>query len=391
VDDKPVSDEPIFEAMEPASPVAASAAPAGAELEQRVGPVGSIIDRTGVKYQDPGDLALDLRLRPRKFEEFIGQGRVIGNLSLYVEATRRRNERSSRFVPLDHVLLTGLPGLGKTTLAHLIAHEVGAGIRATSGPAIEKAGDLAGVLTNLSAGEVLFIDEIHRLPPIVEEYLYTAMTDFAIDIMIDQGPAARSVKIDLKPFTLVGATTREGLLTAPFRSRFGVIEKLDPYPAHELQEIIVRSAGILDTQIEQAAATRLAAVSRGTPRIANRFLRRMRDVAEVRGNGRIEGAVVDEGLAMLGVDPLGLDPMDRRILTFLCQQGGQPVGLKTIAVAVGEDEGTIEDVYEPFLIQRGLMHRTPRGRRPAARAFEHVGIRQDSGRGHSFQRSLLDV
>jgi Holliday junction DNA helicase RuvB len=319
------------------------------------------------------DRALDLALRPKSFTEFVGQARVIENLSVYVEASRRRRKRGAgRRAPLDHVLLSGQPGLGKTTLAHLIAREVGAGFRSTSGPAVERPGDLAGVLTNLAYGDVLFIDEIHRLPPVVEEYLYSAMEDFEIDIVLDQGPAARTIKIDIKPFTLVGATTREGLLTAPLRSRFGVLEKLEPYPPEDLERIVRRSAGLLEVEIAPEASRLISERSRGTPRIANRFLRRVADVAEVRGDGAITRALAEQGLGMLGVDESGLDPMDRKILEFLCRQGGAPVGLKTIAVAVGEADGTIEDVYEPYLIRRGLLIKTPRGRCPTPEAYRHV-------------------
>ncbi len=322
----------------------------------------------------PDDRALDTALRPRRFEEFVGQRRAIENLALYVEAARRRLRRNGSSPPMDHLLLSGLPGLGKTTLAHLVANEAGARIRATSGPAIEKPGDLAGILTNLERGDCLFIDEIHRLPAAVEEYLYSAMEDFAIDIVIDQGPAARTIKIDLRPFTLIGATTREGLLTAPLRSRFGVLEKLDLYPAEDLERIVLRSAGLLGVEIEPAAARLLAERARGTPRLANRFLRRMRDVAEVRGAGRVTREVAESGLRMLGVDEHGLDGTDRKILDVLVRHGGAPVGLKTIAVVVGEEEGTIEDVYEPFLIQRGFLSKTPRGRRPGDLAWRHLGL-----------------
>jgi Holliday junction DNA helicase RuvB len=349
---------------------------AGLGIEEvRLSPAESPVIRSRDERRTGEDRALDLALRPRRFEEFVGQRRVVENLALLVEAARRRNQRrGAERDPLDHILLSGLPGLGKTTLAHLIAREAGVGLKATSGPAIEKAGDLAGILTNLERGDVLFVDEIHRLPAVVEEYLYSAMEDFAIDIVIDQGTAARTIKIDLKPFTLVGATTREGLLSAPFRSRFGVLEKLEPYPPEELQAIVLRSARLLGIEVTGEAAALLAERARGTPRIANRFLRRMRDVAEVRGEGRVTREVALEGLGMLGVDEAGLDATDRRILEVLVRGGGEPVGLKTIAVAVGEEEGTIEDVYEPFLIQRGYLVKTPRGRRPSELAWRHLGL-----------------
>jgi len=279
--------------------------------------------------------------------------------------------------PLDHILLSGLPGLGKTTLAHLIAREAGATIRVTSGPAVEKAGDLAGILTSLERGDILFIDEIHRLPAVVEEYLYAAMEDFAIDIVIDQGPAARTIRIDLRPFTLIGATTREGLLSAPFRSRFGVLEKLEPYPPEDLEKIVLRSAGLLGIEIDSDAARLIAERARGTPRIANRFLRRLRDVAEVRGEGRVTSEVATEGLAMLGVDVAGLDATDRKVLETLIRQGGGPLGLKTVAVAVGEEEETLEEVYEPYLIQAGFLVKTPRGRVATPAAWSHLGAGPD--------------
>ncbi|GIK52325.1 MAG: Holliday junction ATP-dependent DNA helicase RuvB [Planctomycetota bacterium] len=299
----------------------------------------------------------ELSLRPKRLAEFIGQRPVVENLSVYISAARKREE------PLDHILFSGMPGLGKTTLANLIATELGANMHASSGPALERAGDLVGLLTNLEQGDVLFIDEIHRLPAPVEEFLYSAMEDFHVDIQIDQGPAARSVRVNLKHFTLVGATTREGLLSAPFRARFGVFERLDPYPAEDILQIVTRSARLLDLPMDAEAAALIAARSRGTPRVANRILRRLRDVAQVRGKGRLTLELAEQGLRMLGIDAIGLTELDRRILRAIAEQGGGPIGLKTIAVAVGEEEDTIEDAYEPHLIREGLLQKTPRGRK----------------------------
>ncbi len=299
----------------------------------------------------------ELSLRPKRLAEFIGQRPVVENLSVYISAARKREE------PLDHILFSGMPGLGKTTLANLIATELGANMHASSGPALERAGDLVGLLTNLEQGDVLFIDEIHRLPAPVEEFLYSAMEDFHVDIQIDQGPAARSVRVNLKHFTLVGATTREGLLSAPFRARFGVFERLDPYPAEDILQIVTRSARLLDLPMDAEAAALVAARSRGTPRVANRILRRLRDVAQVRGKGRLTLELAEQGLRMLGIDAIGLTELDRRILRVIAEQGGGPIGLKTIAVAVGEEEDTIEDAYEPHLIREGLLQKTPRGRK----------------------------
>jgi Holliday junction DNA helicase RuvB len=315
----------------------------------------------------PEDLALDQTLRPKRFEDFIGQERIKENLRIYIEAARRRKE------PLDHILFSGPPGLGKTTLATILAHEMGAGLKATSGPVIEKAGDLAGLLTKLQPGDLLFIDEIHRISAVVEEYLYSAMEDFRIDIMLDQGPSARSMRIPLPRFTLAGATTREGLLSAPFRSRFGVVERLDFYPWQDLLQIALNSAKALGMRIEEAGAEIVAKRSRGTPRLVNRFLRRLRDIAEVNADGVVTQKVANEGLDRLGVDERGLGDMDRRILQTIMRLRGQPVGLKTIAVTVGEEETTIEEVYEPYLIQLGYIEKTPRGRVPTEAALREYG------------------
>jgi Holliday junction DNA helicase RuvB len=330
-----------------------------------------------------GEEAFERTVRPQKMDEFIGQGRARGNLSLYVEAARRRGEA------LDHVLLSGLPGLGKTTLAGILANEIGVSLRITSGPAIERAGDLVGLLTQLEARDVLFIDEIHRIPPQVAEYLHAAMEDFAVDIVIDRGPGARSVRMPLQQFTLIGATTREGLLPAPFRARFGIHEKLDFYPPDELSLIVKRSARILGNPIDDDAAVEIARRSRGTPRIANRFFRRVRDVAEVQDEKRVTMDIATRGLRMLGLDPTGLDAMDRKILQAILSHGGGPVGVKTIAVSVGEEEDTIEDVYEPFLIQQGFLQKTPKGRLLGPRAYEHLGQKPPTGPGAGGQEVLF--
>lgn len=307
-------------------------------------------------------------LRPLKFNDFSGQKKVVENLEVFVEAAKYRGE------PLDHTLLHGPPGLGKTTLSNIIANELGVGIKITSGPVLDKPGDLAGILTSLESNDVLFIDEIHRLSPVVEEYLYSAMEDYRIDIMIDKGPSARSIQIDLNPFTLVGATTRGGLLTAPLRARFGINLHLEYYDPNTLQRIIKRSASILQVPIDDDAAIEIARRSRGTPRIANALLRRVRDFAQVKGNGRINNDIAKISLKALNIDQYGLDEIDNKILlTIIDKFRGGPVGLSTIATAIGEDTGTVEEVYEPFLIMEGFIKRTPRGRMATKLAYDHLG------------------
>jgi len=319
------------------------------------------------------DLEIEAKLRPAVFSDFDGQKKIVENLKIFVEAARLRDEA------LDHVLLHGPPGLGKTTLAHIIANEMEVGIKITSGPVLDKPGDLAGLLTGLEEGDVLFIDEIHRLSPIVEEYLYSAMEDYFIDIMIDKGPAARSVQLTLQPFTLIGATTRSGLLTGPLRARFGINSLLEYYDAEILTGIVNRSSGILKVEIKGDAAVEIASRSRGTPRIANALLRRIRDFAQVKGSGIIDMEITRYGLDALNIDRSGLDEMDNKILTTIIDkfQGG-PVGLNTIATAVGEEAGTIEEVYEPFLIKEGYIKRTPRGREVTRNAYEHLGKYRDN-------------
>ena len=334
-----------------------------------VGAGASAASRTVSPNETPDDRDTEPNLRPQKLDDYVGQTRVKAKLGIFIEAAKARNE------VVDHILLSGPPGLGKTTLASVVANEMGSHLRTTSGPTIERAGDLAAILTNLEEGDVLFIDEIHRLSHAVEEVLYPALEDFALDIIIGKGPAARSIRLDLPRFTLVGATTRSGLLTGPLRDRFGINLRLDYYPPEELAGVVQRSASILNIPIDEEGAYELARRSRGTPRLANRLLKRVRDWAEVRGNGVIDGPTACDALNFFEVDSLGLDVMDNRILTLLTQEyQGKPVGLSPLASALSEEESTLEDVYEPYLLQQGLLVRTPKGRQATSKAYAHLGI-----------------
>jgi len=327
----------------------------------------------------PREEAIERALRPKLLQEYVGQAKVREQLEIFIGAARNRDEA------LDHVLLFGPPGLGKTTLSHIIAQELGVNLRQTSGPVLEKPKDLAALLTNLEKNDVLFIDEIHRLSPVVEEILYPALEDYQIDIMIGEGPAARSIKLDLQPFTLVGATTRAGMLTNPLRDRFGIVARLEFYSAEELQRIVMRSGGLLKAQLDEQGGFEIARRSRGTPRIANRLLRRVRDYAEVKADGRISQAVAQAALAMLDVDPQGFDLMDRKLLEAVIHRfDGGPVGLDNIAASIGEERDTIEDVIEPFLIQQGFLQRTPRGRIATLAAYKHLGVLPPASAGGLF-------
>jgi len=328
----------------------------------------------------PNEEAIERALRPKGLAEYIGQSKAREQLEIFIGAAKMRSEA------MDHVLLFGPPGLGKTTLSHIIANELGVNLRSTSGPVLEKPKDLAAILTNLERNDVLFIDEIHRLSPVVEEILYPALEDYQIDIMIGEGPAARSIKLDLQPFTLVGATTRAGMLTNPLRDRFGIVARLEFYTPEELTRIVHRSAGLLKVPIDAEGAFEIARRSRGTPRISNRLLRRVRDYADVKGDGRIHKPLADKALAMLDVDPLGFDVMDRKLLEAVIHRfDGGPVGLDNVAAAIGEERDTIEDVIEPYLIQQGFLQRTPRGRIATLAAYKHLGVVPPKSAGDLFE------
>jgi len=342
-------------------------------------------DRVVSAQSKPDDAVLDRAIRPRMLDDYIGQPRLRAQMEIFIQAARKRQEA------LDHVLIFGPPGLGKTTLAHIIANEMGVNLRQTSGPVLDKAGDLAALLTNLEQHDVLFIDEIHRLNPAVEEILYPAMEDYQIDIMLGEGPAARSIQLDLPPFTLVGATTRAGLLTSPLRDRFGIVQRLEFYSVEELSLIVTRSANILNVELEQAGAHELAQRSRGTPRIANRLLRRLRDYTEVRHNGRITGVIAKEALEMLNVDSCGFDTLDQTLLSTMIEKfDGGPVGLDTLAAAIGEERGTIEEVLEPYLLQKGYIMRTPRGRVATRAAYLHFGLKPPQAQNSSQTSDLFN-